>query len=187
MKLKVYRFEFVDKGDSFMATPSVPEFTSEYEDSSTERICVCPYILGCIRALEIPESIIVDKDGLDNKILHLYSASVNEQDLQLGFHQPSESEVPDVWITGEMWLLQPTKFVKEAEYTISKQFDLPNSVYSRFQVAKTYPNGYSYELPPDRVVAPVIYGDSNAFSFIAMDPRRKDEAIEYAEKYPYIP
>lgn len=186
-KLKVYRFEFEDRGDSFIAIPAIPETVGSNEDQDVERICVCPYILGCIRSLELPGSIIVNNENWTKSILHLYCAKIPVEELKYMMHQPCSVEVGDEFITGELWITKPTEFIKEAEYELSKQFDIPNTVYSRFQMAKRYPNGFVYDLPPDRIVAPVIYGDKNAFSFIGMDPRRREEAYNYANENPYIP
>ena len=178
--LKLYRFEFEDKGDIYLAEPKVPDSIAIGEDDETPRICVCNSIMGCIRSLEIPASITCMDPNWKETKLHLYVTEVYNLDF---VHQPSIDQVSDVWNTGELWITVPTLFYKVRTYTISKQFEFPGICYSRFQM---YPNP-DYPVM-DRIVASDVYGDPiDGFSFIALDERRMVQAIKYAEEHRYIP
>ena len=180
--MRLYRFEFVDKGTTFLAEPSIPETVSFIEDSTTPRICVCPHIMGCIQALELPESVVSFNKEWKSSNLYLYQALIDlDRCRSEGIIQPTINQVPDVWKTGEIWILKPTVFNKVGEFTLSKQFDLPNCAYSRYQVVPNIEDA----MVIDRVVGPVIYGDlEEGFSFIGFNDLKVKEAREYAKEHP---
>ena len=68
------------------------------EDNQTKRICVSSSVEGCIKAIGCNIFI-----GCN---LYIYKADIDISIIK----QPTESEVPDVWITGECWVLKPTMF-----------------------------------------------------------------------------
>ena len=187
IELKVYHISRTDLGDAVRMVPRIPDFCDEHEENTTiKRICVAPTIIGCIRALELPESMCLSWHGAhgdenffafnrDGKPfpLYLYSATIPTAFL----YSPTVEQVPDVWITGGLWVLSPCNFKKEANLTIRKHMDLPNCAYSRYVITKEGDDEVA-----DRISAPVIYGnDMYNFSFIGHNIHRDAAAQKYAE------
>lgn len=181
LTMKVYHISREDLGNWPMMEPRIPHFASNEEDHITNRICVAPTIIGCLKALEIPESIGSEEEQFFefNKNgkpvpLYLYSANVDVSDLVA----PTIEQVPDVWITGELWVISKYPFKKEANLTVRKHMDLPNCAYSRYCITKE-----GCEEVCDKVSAPAIYADDMYnFSFIGHNLYRDAMAIKYAEE-----
>lgn len=148
--------------DTFIGTnpvfqPMIPADTCDYEDSFTERICCCITIPGCFIAKEVSYSLENNKE----KFYYLYEADVPVEHI----YQPTINDVPDTWQNGEFWVLKPTQFKFVTKYRIRKHMDIDNSgYYSRYAATS---NGYDEVV--DRYSATPIYGDPNAFSYIAFD------------------
>ncbi len=100
-KLRVYHITFNnDLGAEVILEPRVPKCIAEDEDKVTPRICVAPTILGCFRAHGIPLSKVLEPKYT------CYYADIDVGDL----YAPSIEEVPDVCITGELWVMKPHLF-----------------------------------------------------------------------------
>ena len=117
--MKLYRVELTDMGDSITFNPRVPENPMKGEDVETERICAAPTIIGCIHSGILPIFIThYDMSYLENgeHPMWIYEAEVPCENL----YQPTENEVPDSFLTGEMWILSPCKFTKVDKYYLGK-------------------------------------------------------------------
>lgn len=177
---KVYKFLKENAGDKVVLKPDIPLYTAECEDRHTNRICVSTSIMGCMTSL-FPTCLFDEDENIDINLLgkpfdiYLYSATVFADD---NFKIPGVDEVPDVWYTNEMWLLEDTEFTLEGKYTIRKMMDIPNSCYSRFLATK---EGY-YEVA-DRYTAALVYGEPEAFSYIDTNPYRFSDAMAYGTNY----
>ena len=124
MILKVYRLEEEYKGDSFTLSPRIPTNIQHGEDQTTKRICVCPTIIGCIKATQMCFPLEFKAGFIP---IHLYSAIIDTDICNV--YQPLK-EVPDAFITGELWLLNETKFTLERIYDIKHlQADQPSNVF----------------------------------------------------------
>lgn len=85
-------------GDNILLNPRIPKTYGENEDNQTKRICVSSSVEGCIKAIGCNIFI-----GCN---LYIHKADIDISIIK----QPTESEVPDVWVTGECWVLKPTMF-----------------------------------------------------------------------------
>ena len=142
-------------GDEFILTPRIPHNTIPGEDEFTRRICCCLSPVDCIRAIDsIPFEIC--KNGLNT--LYLYKATVGIEYI----YMPDVHEVPDVWMHHEVWLKSPTVFTHCRTYSCSLQFKLPNNPYARYQFVDIE----SDDVIVDRMFAPQVYGDEEAFSML---------------------
>ena len=80
--------------------PRVPDnflVRNGYEDKTTERISVCKSIDDCLAAMS---------RSLKNKDFYVYKL----KDTNVKKKTPSVKELPDVSITNEVWLLEPSEF-----------------------------------------------------------------------------
>ena len=80
--------------------PRVPDnflVRNGYEDKTTERISVCKSIDDCLTAMS---------RSLKNKDFYVYKL----KDTNVKKKTPSVKELPDVSITNEVWLLEPSEF-----------------------------------------------------------------------------
>lgn len=157
--MKVYRIHFSDCGTECLMNRKVPKNAMYGEDTTTKRISVCTNIIGCILALQIPYDCCEANifEGRKEE-LYLYSAEVPVEKL----YQPTEEEVPDVWKTGELWLLEPTRFKLESKLYLRKHMEVQGNLYSKYSI--TYDGEDEIT---DRISANAIYGWNKAFSFIA--------------------
>ena len=186
--ITVYRFEMVYNGTSFIKQPSIPNYRMIGENTTIPRISVCTTIPACIQALNLPDyqfKKLNDKPGrkyvTDNdktvdlnirrkpiKIyLYAYDATIDELSYPV--------DVPDSWITGELWLTKPTDFVYVDTYYVRVCMHIPNSCYSRYTVTKE-----GYEEAIDKICGDIIYGDQDSFTFLARNPLREDMALDVA-------
>lgn len=69
-----------------------------YEDNKTKRVCFAPSIDKCLIALS---------KNCTGMVLNVYSP-----DKAYDIYKPTKNEVPDVGITGEIWIKEPVKLVK---------------------------------------------------------------------------
>ena len=180
--IHLYHVSYKDLGYNPTINPYIPHYKAIDEDGSIHRICCCASIPGCIEAMEIiPDKVAKakreNKDGLD---LYIYEAYVSPELI----YQPTIDEVPDVWQTGEFWVMKPITFYRAKHYKVYKSFNIPNTAYSRYCFTEVNEEC----IIPDRVVAPIIYGDIDSFSMLLMDPDLKihNRAMEYKSMYPYF-
>lgn len=174
--IHLYHISQIDLGSKILMQPKVPKFKTQREDNTVPRICCCTSIPGCIHAINnIPELIDISKT-LD---LYAYEANVDAKYII----QPSDKLLPDVWITGEMWVTTPQVFYKCHHYIASKQFHIPNTNLSRYAFKDIVEDEVI-----DRVVGTMIYGDLNSFSMIMEDFDQKalDEAYKFYKEHPYF-
>ena len=174
--IHLYHISQIDLGSKILMQPKVPKFKTQREDNTVPRICCCTSIPGCIHAINnIPELIDISKT-LD---LYAYEANVDAKYII----QPSDKLLPDVWITGEMWVTTPQVFYKCHHYIASKQFHIPNTNLSRYAFKDIVEDEVI-----DRVVGTMIYGDLDSFSMIMEDFDQKalDEAYKFYKEHPYF-
>lgn len=175
--IHLYHISQIDLGSRVLMQPMVPKFKTQGEDSTVPRICCCTSIPGCIHAItNIPELI----DVAERLDLYAYEANVDAKYIV----QPSDKLLPDVWLTGEMWVTTPQVFYKCHHYIATKQFHIPNTNFSRYAFKDITED---YEVV-DRVVGGLIYGDSYSFSMVLEEINREtwEEAMGYYEEHPYF-
>lgn len=175
--IHLYHISQIDLGSRVLMTPMVPKFKTQGEDNTIPRICCCTSIPGCIHAItNIPELI----DTAKRLDLYVYEANVDAKYIV----QPSDKMLPDVWLTGEMWVTTPQIFYKCHHYIATKQFHIPNTNFSRYAFKDIVEE---YEVV-DRVVGGLVYGDSSSFSMVLEEINREiwEEAMGYYEKHPYF-
>ena len=154
-KMHVYHISLDDLGNKVTFKPRIPEGMIG-ENNHIPRICVCPTIMGCIRA--IAPSQLTDKinKGMISH-LYLYDAFVDVANL----YQPNTDDVPDIYITGELWVMKETRFTLLKKMRICKHLDLPFCCYSRYAI---YPEDEN--ITNTRINDQVIYGQEFNFSYI---------------------
>lgn len=170
---KPFLYFVTDKylGEDPILQPRVPEFTSMMEDSRTKRICVAPTIYQCLIAIEASTKLIEEK--VNYKRYRVYRAIYDEETVR----QPTADEVSDAYSTGELWFIQPTQFHHVGVYDLIKGPRLGDSYYRRYFFTKT-----DSDPIVDRVCASVVYGDTDAFSYIDQDLSLRDSVLKEAEK-----
>lgn len=180
-KLKLYHISKNDLGIVPVLIPRIPESAPDNEDCCTKRICCCPTVPGCLRALEMPNTFMGTVQDEDlNKHYHpvplwLYEVTVPVEKVYV----PSLIQVEDAWMTGEMWLLEPTKFHLTSKIYIRRHMNIPNSAYSRYSITHD-----GEEEVADRQACFNLCGTFESFSFIECNHFRKEKALEYAEEHP---
>ena len=106
--------------DNKTLTPRIPSnyFTKNgFEDNKTPRICFSTSINGALAALSM---------NLKNKVLYVHSPEITD------YYKPDISEVPDVKITNEVWVKEPTSIkcigkIKVLEATTPHKFKYGNN------------------------------------------------------------
>ena len=171
--MRVYRISTIDLGNCILLEPSIPKHPMKNEDIITPRICCAPTIMGCIDSAEIINTNIDRLEAGECITLYLYEAYVDVSNI----HQPVNFQLPDQWLTGELWLFKSQEFYKINKYVLRKHMDLPNSAYSRFSMTSI-----NNEEVLDVISASKIYGNLDSFSFIDFNELRSDMAISYHEK-----
>lgn len=73
-----------------------------YEDNKIKRVCFAPSIDQSLMGLSM---------NLTNKQLfvHIIDPYIDKKELEKIIYHPTEKQVPDVKITGEVWILKPIK------------------------------------------------------------------------------
>ena len=170
--MRVYRLavgqDGVDAEKYLHLTPYIPNNRARDEDDTTLRIPCSLTIMGCISSLSLPY-IYEDRNDKDSKfIVHLYYADVPNENI----YQPSNDQVPDQWLTGELWLLKDEVFTHKRTYVLSRHIELPGFPYSRYSMTQID------DMIIDRVGASVVYGDEDNFSFIYLNRERMEKGYE---------
>lgn len=156
--LHVYFLSDKDLGGTVTLEPKIPDMTMSGEDESIPRICCATTVLACLYSLGW------HGDLKGNKKVWVYEADVPCKKL----YQPTPEELPDGWVTGELWIMEPQEFELFAQYNYHRQMVLSNLVpYSRYCFIRE-----GEDEIVDRVTATAVYGDLSAFSFIAEDSKR---------------
>lgn len=161
--MKLYFISKRDLGNQTNLFPRVPpsimrDVTDAIEDDKTERICCAPTVTGCIRALNIPMRFY---SSASDYHIHfwLYSADV-PVDLII---QPTQEQVPDVWITCELWVIKPYIFTLVSE-CVGNDFNMENNIIvNRFNV-----NFVNVPKIKEEITEFETYGDITSFSMINM-------------------
>ena len=164
--IRVYHISDQNFGNSVKFIPRVPIYSANecFEDAKTPRICCALTLPQCLYSTERT----YDITSKDKEIkLYVYETVVEASKL----YQPKEDQVFDTYYTGELWLLEPTVFIFVNSYTLKRQQVL-GYPYSRFSFTAD-----GEDEVVDRVISDPIYGDLNAFSFIAVDRYRVLEEV----------
>lgn len=94
--------------------PYIPKHVAPGEDTSTPRICVASSIADCLTAIGIMGTfrrcLAANDDAYDCRTdgLEVYPILICEF-RNVDVYTPTEDEVPDVALTGERWILEPTE------------------------------------------------------------------------------
>lgn len=174
--MKVYRLIIGEIGKdaqkSILLSPYIPNNRANGENSTTPRIPCSLTIMGCITSLSLPfiyEDYMKIRKSTDNRfIVHLYGADVSVDNI----YQPTNDQVPDEWLTGELWLTKDTEFIIEKTYELNRHIELPGFPYSRYSMTQID------DMIVDRVGASVVYGDIDNFSFIYLNKDRMEKGLE---------
>ena len=86
--------------DNKELTPRIPDnyFTkNNYEDNTTKRVCFAPSVNKCLMALSM---------RFEGQELYVH---IPIEGQQLNIVRPSVKQVPDLKITGEIWVTNPVK------------------------------------------------------------------------------
>ena len=164
--IKVYHISDQNFGNKVKLIPRVPESIAGdlFEDNQTARICCALTLPQCLYSTERT----YDITEADKEIkLYVYEAIVKASKL----YQPTEKQVFDTYYTGELWLLEPTIFALVDLYTLRRQ-QILGYPYSRFSFTAD-----GEDEVVDKYMSDPIYGDSKAFSFIAVDRYRVLENV----------
>ncbi len=176
--IKLFHICYTDMGTKTILMPSVPESTAEGEDEETPRIPTCLNILSCLTSMEI--SFNYATYAHKTIPLWIYSADVPIDIV----YQPTVNEVPDVWKTGELWVIEPIEWQLESKAYFRWQSDfIVEDNSSHKAVYSTYSFTYDGEKEVDaKIGRPIVYGEANkAFNFIEVNPRALVHTI-YIEK-----
>lgn len=99
--------------------PKVPEnFLTKLgvEDNKTPRVCFCPSIGDCLKAMSAP---------IKGKIFHVYITHVKDP------YKPTIKEVPDCEVTKECWSTQPTRIQRIYDIKVlNTKKENPKNVYT---------------------------------------------------------
>lgn len=164
----LYHISKINLGNVVVLSPKVPEDIASNEDSTTKRVCACLTIPACIRASEVlfaqPHAWL--DDGIE---VWIYEADVPVENIV----QPDVSKVPDVWFTGELWVIVETSWKLHSHAIICRYMmykckeSMSNSkvVFSRYAVTAD-----ENDEVIDRIAGTTIYGyGENAFSMLEYD------------------
>lgn len=166
--IRLYHVCLEDRGEQTVFVPDVPERRSDNEDKWTPRVCACLTVPDCLRAMELAFDSGV---ALDNAELHVsvYQARVPVEHVV----QPSTEQVPDAWMTGELWVMIPIQWTLAFQGTFRRHMDFAcksfetgdNAVFSRYAFT-----ALGEEEVCDRCQGCATYGEENAFSFLEFNP-----------------
>ena len=124
-------FDLVDSFELRVPDSRVKWQGKEYEDSKTPRICVAPTVLQCLKGMPKAGEIIrwMRAVGL-TPIVHAYYLKSDN------VHICTAEDVPDVDITGEMWILdKPTDWHRIDYEIVSCVMDDGKDMFGRSVVA----------------------------------------------------
>ena len=88
--------------------PRIPE--SDFEDQETPRICFAKDIQGCLIGIN-------EDADITGETFNVYSITTAD------YYEPTEEEVADVAITGEVWVLKPVKPIFEYKIKVTGKKD----------------------------------------------------------------
>lgn len=94
-EIKLYH---LSKDEITELVPRIPE--SDFEDQETPRICFAKDIQGCLIGIN-------EDANITGETFSVYSITTAD------YYEPTEEEVADVAITGEVWVLKPVKPIFE--------------------------------------------------------------------------
>ena len=101
-----YYFISKQNHDGKTLEPLIPKNRMRDEDNKIKRICVSSSIAGCLTAIHIL------KEG---NYVYIHSC---ESDSVI---QPTIKQVPDVQLTGELWIIEPVKMTLISKIKITKK------------------------------------------------------------------
>lgn len=110
--MKVYHISD-KKLPSIKLNPRIPQnymTNNGFEDNTTERVCVSKNIDGALKAMSV---------NLQGKQLHVYSLDVPDSEV----YKPTAKEVPDGFITKELWIKKPVVMKYEKSIDVGKAKD----------------------------------------------------------------
>lgn len=162
-QLTVYHVSKTYLGKRACLSPKIPSSKVYGEDAAIPRISVCSTIPMCIYAMpDMPD------ENFENKTkLYVYKSKIALDNLAF----PSVDQVPDVWKTGEMWILNDWIFDLHQVLEVSCQAHICNTVYSRFQFHDIMADPDYEDLVLDFATGSIVYGESASFSMLMLDNR----------------
>lgn len=110
--MKVYHISD-KKLPSIKLNPRIPQnymTNNGFEDNTTERVCVSKNIDGALKAMSM---------NLQGKQLHVYSLDIPDSEV----YKPTVKEVPDGFITKELWIKKPVVMKYEKSIDVGKAKD----------------------------------------------------------------
>lgn len=99
-EIKLYH---LSKDEITELVPRIPE--SDFEDQETPRICFAKDIQGCLIGIN-------EDADITDETFNVYSITTAD------YYEPTEEEVADVAITGEVWILKPVKPIFEYQIKV---------------------------------------------------------------------
>ena len=145
-------------------TPRIPDSASLMEDHRTPRVCCAMSMVDCLSSLEVSWRIA----GNECQYFNVYEADVPIEIL----YQPTIEEVPDVWYTNELWILNTQTFKLVGTYRLRRMIILNGSPYARFSFTRQ-----GEDEVVDRLFDANVYGSPEAFTYIEADFIRHAEFI----------
>ena len=104
-EIKLYH---LSKDEITELVPRIPE--SDFEDQETPRICFAKDIQGCLIGIN-------EDADITDETFNVYSITTAD------YYEPTEEEVADVAITGEVWILKPVKPIFEYQIKVTGKKD----------------------------------------------------------------
>ena len=104
-EIKLYH---LSKDEITELVPRIPE--SDFEDQETPRICFAKDIQGCLIGIN-------EDADITGETFNVYSITTAD------YYEPTEEEVADVAITGEVWVLKPVKPIFEYKIKVTGKKD----------------------------------------------------------------
>lgn len=98
-EMLVHHLSAVGLGPEAVLAPRVPRDQMPFENRTVRRVCVAPSVEGCLKALS---------GCFYNRGEGTWHHYVTDVPPDLLFEPIA---VPDAFLTGEMWLLEPVEFV----------------------------------------------------------------------------
>lgn len=114
--------------DGRTLTPRVPSnflIDNGYEDATTKRVCLSPFIDNALVAMS---------DNLKDKEFYVHVPA----ERLAGFKHPTEKQVPDVRITKEIWALKPVKLKCIGKIHVTEANDIAGTYQYGDQKAELY-------------------------------------------------
>lgn len=159
----LYHVSAKDMGTAVTLFPRIPENVASGEDETVPRICCCNNLLSCLKAMvEFPYHYNKHNQPELIKKLYVYTAHVPISKIV----EPTCHQVPDNWMTGELWVIAPMTFNRTWVYNILPQAHIMGTPYSRFIL---HDFNWDDEIVADRRIAQTVYGDEQSFSILTFD------------------